>query len=400
MNEPDTTTPAKPVRKRRPRGEGSIRERDGRFEGCVSFVHPTTGIRTRKTVTTRTRGECVKLLRKLQTQIDKGFVGDASNTTVKEWCEQWIRETKPLVANGTIVPYQQHTSRFVIPGLGTAKLEKLRRKDIQAFYTWLQTERTVNGVGCKPQSAAMVKKIRTTLNVLLNAAVQAEIIDVNPAQGVKTPKPATREVKTLSIDEAARLVTMCKGERFGALFALMLDTGARPSEAMALLWGDIDFTAARVSIVKALDRYGPELAPKETKTRGSRRTVPVGPQTLALLNDHRAEALRAGRDISPRGIVFANDAGGYMDLSSLHRRHYRPLLRKANLPVFTMYAMRHFAASALMSAGLNSKVVSERMGHSGIALTLQTYSHLGEGMQQEATAVMTKLLAGKAVSGR
>jgi integrase len=149
-----------------------------------------------------------------------------------------------------------------------------------------------------------------------------------------------------------------------------------------------------VSVTKAVDTFAGAKGVKEPKTKGSRRSVPVGPQTLALLNDHRASALRHGRDVTPTGLVFPNATGGYFDIPGLHSNHYRPFLRRTGLPIVSLYALRHTAATLLMAAGVNPKVVAERLGHAGVGLTLATYSHVSAGMQDQATATLARLLGG------
>lgn len=381
---------------RKGRGDGSIRQRGSRWQGSLSFIHPLTGVRERRFVTAATRWECARELRKLQDRFDGGYCGDGDKVTLRAWCTQWLKEIAPTLSMGTVVPYTNHVNRFINPGLGAAKLASLRVSHIRSYYSWLQTERTVDGVVWTPLSAGMVKKVATTLNVLLNAAVRAELIPTNPARGVKTPKATKRAIQVLTADQARQLVAACKGEPLGALFALLVDAGLRPSEATALTWADLDFGSGRVAITKAVDTFAGAKGVKEPKTKGSRRSVPVGPQTLALLNDHRANALRNGRDISPTGLVFPNAAGGYFDIPGLHRLHYRPFLRRAGLPIVSLYALRHTSATLLMAAGVNAKVVAERLGHAGVGLTLATYSHVSAGMQDQATATLARLLGGGA----
>jgi integrase len=223
------------------------------------------------------------------------------------------------------------------------------------------------------------------------------LIPTNPARGVKTPKATKRSIQVLTLEQARQLVAACKGEPLGALYALLVDAGLRPSEATALTWADLDFGLGRVSVTKAVDTFAGAKGVKEPKTKGSRRSVPVGPQTLALLNDHRASALRNGRNVTPTGLVFPHASGGYFDIPGLHRFHYRPFLLRAGLPLVSLYALRHTSATLLMAAGVNPKIVAERLGHAGIGLTLATYSHVSAGMQDQATATLARLL-GEAVS--
>jgi integrase len=169
---------------------------------------------------------------------------------------------------------------------------------------------------------------------------------------------------------------------------------------LALKWSDIDWQARTVTIQRALIwRYKP---PRwyfsEPKTSRSRRTIPLSPALLKQLSEHKRrqgeERLRAGARWQQNALVFPKWHGGPQEPSTL-RLWFQAALKRAALPThFRLYDLRHSCASLLMAEGLNPKVVSERLGHSSVAITLDVYSHVLPGMQQEASERLENLLFG------
>lgn len=164
-----------------------------------------------------------------------------------------------------------------------------------------------------------------------------------------------------------------------------LDSGARPGELFALLWEDVDFDGGFLSVTKSLEGISGALRVKPTKTAKSRRRIDLSPDTLAVLAAHRKAALAAGRIASP---VFHDTAGGHLRLSNLVKNSFKPILARAGLPAVGLYTLRHTCATLLLLANEPAKVVSERLGHSSVTLTLDTYSHVLPTMQKRAADVL------------
>jgi len=193
---------------------------------------------------------------------------------------------------------------------------------------------------------------------------------------------------------------MAVENRYRALFAFLLTTGARPSEVLGLRWADIHMDKGIVSIQRTLQwhskKEGGGWYYEETKTKASRRTVPVGAGMIEQLKAHRATQAEALLKLGVRtDIMFANSEGTPILRRNLVRRHFKPALLAANLPdSYSLYSLRHTCASLLLQAGVHPKVVSERLGHSSTRLTLDVYSHVAPGMQGEATAQLERMLYG------
>ena len=178
------------------------------------------------------------------------------------------------------------------------------------------------------------------------------------------------------------------GNRWHALWHLLVNGGLRPSEALALRWGDIaeDRISIRHSLVRGIK--GESWRLEEPKTMGSRRTVTLPPETIAALPSHRLrqeiEKLAAGTQYLDQDFIFATRNGAPADLHNMTKRHFLPLLEAAELPRIRIYDLRHTHATLMLSAGVPVKVVSDRLGHASAVMTLNTYAHVLPGQQEDA----------------
>ena len=165
-------------------------------------------------------------------------------------------------------------------------------------------------------------------------------------------------------------------------------------------WSDLDLHAGNATVRRTLIwRKGGGWYFGEPKTSRSRRTIPIPKSLVSELAGHRrkqAESrLKKGADYQNNDMVFASGEGTPIILRNLVRRHFQPVLIRAKLsPTFRLYDLRHSCATLLLSAGENPKVVSERLGHASIVLTLDTYSHVLPSMQQAATEKLERILYG------
>jgi integrase len=247
-------------------------------------------------------------------------------------------------------------------------------------------------------SARTVRYTHAVLSSALKQAVKWRMISQNPASYVDLPRLKKTEMKSFSPEEAERFLEAASRERWGTLWAVALTTGLRPGEYLALRWPDVDLKAGTVTVRRALVRrkdgsWGFE----EPKTARSRRTVPLPPSAVKALAEHKRkqaeERLAKGPAYKNQGLVFATSTGQPLDQINLLRRHFKPILKAAELPTtFRMYDLRHSCATLLLAAGENPKVVSERLGHASVALTLDIYSHVLPSMQQQAAERLEGML--------
>jgi len=222
----------------------------------------------------------------------------------------------------------------------------------------------------------------------------------NVAELVTPPRAPRYEMQVLDVKQSRALLRAADGDRLEALYVLALTTGMRQGELLALRWRDVDFQSAALSVRGSLSRSSAGLTVVEPKTAGSRRHIPLGTIAVDALRRHRvsqaAERLLRGPGWMDNDLVFANEVGKPIEASNLRRRSFEPLLKKAGVPRIRFHDLRHSAATLLLSQGSHPKVVSERLGHSRVSITLDLYSHVTPTLQREAALAFDALMAGAA----
>ncbi len=220
----------------------------------------------------------------------------------------------------------------------------------------------------------------------------------NVARYARPPAKGHREHRTLTVPQSKAFFAAAAGDRLEALYVLALTTGLRRGELVGLKWTDIDLEKTTLSVSRSMDTlYGPpeEKAPKR---QSSRRTVVLVPEAVAALRLHRRrqaeERLAAGPAWRERDLIFPTTLGSPMLGDNLLKRNLRPLLEKAGLPPLTFHELRHTFATFHLASGEKPKVIQEILGHSSIKTTMDTYSHVIPGMQEEAAERLQRLLFG------
>jgi integrase len=319
--------------------------------------------------TFKTRKEAERYERKLLHELETGSYVEPTQTTLGDYLPQWLKGA--MEANEeTRTGYQRLLNRYVLSDpIAATPLVKLTTLAVEALYQKL-SERL------SPRSVRMVHGI---LRSALAKAERDRLIVRNPTTNAGLPKQLPHEMHALDQAQLARLLATSEatGNRWHALWHLLANGGLRPSEALRLTWADV-----------GKDRV---LVRGKTKTKGSRRTVALSPSTMDALAWHRtrqeAEKIAAGSSYNDRGLVFASQTGGTLDLKNVTARHFKPLLTAYyRLPPIRVYDLRHTHASHLLAAGVSVHVVSKRLGHASAKMTLDVYAHVLTGQQEDAMA--------------
>jgi integrase len=225
----------------------------------------------------------------------------------------------------------------------------------------------------------------------------AGLVPRNVARLVRPPRVPHAEMRTLTNEQARTLIDAAGGERLGALYVVALASGARLGELLALRWQDVDTARSTIRITRTLTRTDQGVEIGETKTASSRRSVPLGRAAMAALQAHRIrqaeERLRTLGKAATHDLVFGDEVGRPID--GTHVAHtFHGVLVRIGLPRIRFHDLRHTAATLLLEAGMHPRVVAERLGHSTPALVMNTYGHVTERMQTEATAILDRVLRG------
>lgn len=333
-------------------------------------------------------------LSRTQTQISSSTFVEPSLLTIDEYLDKWLEAAaRPRLSERTFADYSEVLKRYVRPKIGNKTLSQLQPLEIQELYSEMQ-EREL--------SARTVRGTHVVLSSALKQAVRWRMLFVNPAQSVELPKRTRREMKALSPGEATAFLEAAKEDPHGLVFAFGLVTGMRPEEYLALQWKDIDLQQGTATVQRTLcwrRQKGGGWYFGEPKTSQSRRTLPLPVSIVRELGRHKTRQaetrLKLGGDYQMLDLVFATATGGPLHSENLATRNFRSIRDRAKLPSsITPYSLRHTCATLLLLAGENPKVVSERLGHSSIVMTLDTYSHVLPSMQQAATEKLEKMLFG------
>ena len=325
----------------------------------------------------------IRLTKKLS-ELDNGTLNINSKQTLGEYLDLWLEAiAKPRLHPRTFGDYKDLMRLHVRDSLGKIKLSDLKAIHIQKLYGELQTE--------KKLAARRVRYVHAVLSSALKKAVELDILPRNVAKLVQLPKQTKKEMDVLTEDECELFMNALKGERLETMFSVALATGLRPEEYLALQWKDVDFEKQTTTVRRALIRL-----PKgkwyfsEPKTKSSSRILPLPVSLVGELRTHRRkqneERLKLGAAWQNHDLVFPSEVGTPLTHSNI-TQVYKRVLRNAKLRTsLRLYDLRHSHATLLLKAGIHAKVVSERLGHSTIALTLDVYSHVLPSMQAEAAA--------------
>ena len=323
------------------------------------------------------------LLNRLMREKDLGVLIEPARMSLNEYLDHWLlTSVKPRVRARTHRNYTDTLRLYVRPKLGSRRLGSLKAVDIQAVYSEMQE----NGL------SSMVRLTHTLLKGSLTQAVKWQMIAQNPADYVDLPKrkPAgkARALSKLEVDSFLEATARSKWHVF---FHLMVATGLRPSEALALSWKDLDLAKGTLTVQHSLGWLKGEkrFVLNDPKTASSRRTLPLPFGLVKLLSEH----MTAQFDRGFTDLVFTTRAGTPSHQRVIVQEAFKPALVRAGLSKETrLYDLRHTHATLLLLAGIHPKVVSERLGHASVAITLDVYSHVLPNMQQEAAERLEALL--------
>lgn len=383
------------------RRQGSIRERGkGSYELRYPLAtDPATGRRRTATVTFKAdkRGDAEKELRRLLRSVDTNEHVDPTRLLVRDYLNNWLATVRQEVSGQTHERYGQLVRHYLLPGLGNVPIAKLNSTHIQTCYTTLATEGRRDG---KPGglAARTRRQIHAILHSALARAVEDQIIARNPAAVFKKkrlPKVPRHELTTLTAPQAATLLAALRHSRVYWPTLIALTTGMRRGEVLALRWRHIDFDRATVAVVNSLEQTKAGLRFKSTKTDRERAVALPGyaVEELRRLKLRQAEELLVlGVRQDGDTLVCARADGEPLQPRSLTHEFSVLMARMKNIPRVRFHDLRHSAATQLLALGVHPKIVQERLGHTTITTTLDLYSHVVEGMQEEAAAKLDAAL--------
>ena len=372
---------------------GYVAQRRGRFYAVIyEGRDPITGKETRRWHPAGTnRAEAEKLTAKLAAEAHKKS-GPARGLTFGAYLNsQWLPGKKLHLATSTYRGYERNVKNHIVPVLGKIGIRRLGYKQIEALYDNLLHPTT--GTGLAPKT---VYEIHLIIRGALTDAHRRGLVSRNVALIARTPKQrALQKVEggSWTEEELRRFLRTAAGHRFFPILWLTAMTGMRRNEVLGIKWPDVDFTRKRLHLNRGLVAVGYEVHQTRGKTRNARRPIALDDTTLAVLAGWRAfqtaEFAAVGIDGAEQW-AFTDGDGEPVHPHALHQSFHR-IVRNAGVTPTRFHDLRHTHGSLLIKEGVPVKVVSERLGHAHIALTMQTYQHLLPGMQEDAANTVERL---------
>jgi integrase len=378
---------------------GSVRRDKARGTFYVVVDVSEVGAATRKQIKRRgfaTEREAHRALTRLLTELDAGsYVAPDLKTTLRDYVENtWlpalaVRNRRP----STIESYKRNLRVHVFPRLGLRPLSRITTPDLDRLYADL----LAGASGRRPLSPRTVRYIHTILHGVFQHAVLKGNLAVNPCQRADAPEPKacrSREMKTWTAEQLRHFLATLEGDRFRAPLLLLATTGMRRGEALGLKWSDLRLEEAELDIRRTLGLIDDRIVVGSPKTDAGWRAVSLDDASVAALRLHRTEQLRerllVGPEYCDEDWVFAMPDGRPMHPGRFTRIFDRRRAA-AGLPRIRLHDLRHTWATLALRAGINPKIVQERIGHASVAITLDTYTHTDRQQHAAAAAAVSAL---------
>jgi len=333
--------------------------------------------------------ELVRILK----STEDGIYIEPNKTSVNEYLKEWLKTIESKVARKTHERYSEICDHYVKPHIGHLKLNKVQPTHINTFYSDL----LISGRRDKKSGLSKRTVLHThrVLRGALNRAVKWQILVRNPCDAVDPPKPDKKERLTFTTKETIELLEKAKGIPLHLPIMLAVTTGMRRGEIIGLRWKDINLESGNLSIRQVAEqtkKHGLHI--KEPKTDKSTRMVSLPKMTTDALKQHKVEQsqifLQLGKRLDSDSMVFDSPLGLYPP--NKLTTDYMAFIKRNKFKHVTFHDLRHTHATHLLEQNIHPKIVSERLGHSTVSLTLDTYSHVMPNMQEGAANVTDKIL--------
>lgn len=380
---------------RREKGNGSISQRkDGTWTGRAFLGYKKDGKQFIKAVYGKTEGEVKKKLKALQKDIIKFSPQESVKLTMSELLDDWLYNIKQVELKPSSFDRVEITvNKLIKPNIGYLQVQSLTMQDIQ------QLINTLNNQG---YSYSYIKKVYNAINAVLKIAVERDYIRKSPCTRIVLPKQSQRrrsdivffsddEVNKITASALFRYTTGRYKYKHGYAFIILLNTGMRVGELLALKWDNINFNERQIHVTETrtqiVDRTDAEqkytTVDQSTKTSSGNRYIPINKQT--------EEALLYFKSLGYNNpYVMANSDTGVITYRNLHRA-LANILEDNNIDHGSIHSLRHTFATRLFKNGIDVKVISELLGHSDISITYDIYTHVIDEQKKKAIDILDNL---------
>ncbi len=359
------------------------------FEVRLTSRDPLSGSPKRFSAYARTLPEAKQKLREMESRSRQSLLPIDSSVSLAKWAEEWCRDVLPNkdLSGSTKDLYKGLLHTHVISSeIGRLKISALQPLRMEKFF------RSELG----NSSASLKRNVYAILSHLFRDAIRARILATSPLREVPRPKSIKKEARFISQEELVNLLENLKSSRYEDVFSLILQTGLRRGEVLAISWSDVDFVKGQLHVRTSLNSRK-ERGP--VKTAKSQRTLDLNTTALSILKRQRArqnqDKLALGNMYSPTtwDPVFTTESGSPVCPRALLRvlQNAAAKLKPENLPSESsigIHTLRHYVASKLLTSGVDLLVVSRILGHDSIQTTVDIYGHMEDSSRKSALALL------------
>ncbi len=325
-------------------------------------------------------------LTELLYSVQKGNYTPPGRTTLAEWLHKWLDGyVKTNCSERTLEGYTCIVNNHLIPALGQIRLKQLRSQDIQEYYS----------KSLENLSSRSVHHQHRVLSQALKYCVRQGYLGRNPAELVDPPTPRGATMRTLTAEEVEALLKATTESSYYPIYYTAVSSGLRQAELLGLRWRDIDLNMMSISVSQVLYIKKGIAQFKQPKTTHSRRSVAMTPKLATFLREYKKQRenfwLDSGRPLKLDDLVFTDIKGEPIDGTTLSHAFSKEAI-KTGLGHVRFHDLRHTFASLMLQRGAKPKVISEALGHASVGFTMDVYSHIIEGMQKDAMALLDEVL--------
>ncbi len=319
-----------------------------------------------------------------------GVLATGEDLTVGAYLSRWLAHARGRVRAKTYEGYEALIRLYAVPALETIPLALLTPMQVQHLY-----DETLSGSPSRaPVGAGTVLNLHLVLTQALGQAVRWGLLGSNPAKGAQPPRPRRPELAVVTAELASRFLAATAGTRLELPAAIAIATGMRRGEILGLRWDDLDEGLTLAQVRRTLQSTGGRLVFESPKTNRSRRAVALPeflrPYLLRQREDQTRRREASGDGWREHGVVVDQGDGAPLNPGTLSAGWVK-FLRTSGLPHVRFHDLRHAHATLMLLKGVHPKIVSERLGHASVGITLDTYSHVLPSMQTEAAAAFDEL---------
>ncbi len=354
------------------------------FTQATIGIDTKTGKSKRRSFYGKTRKEAVEKMQKALHEIKTGTYIEPTKYTLGKWIDYWLENYKKgEICESTYDSYESYIRVHIKPDLGGILLSKIQTHMLQEYYNRKEVNGRSDGKG--GLSSRTVNYLHTIMRLALDQAVREGLIYKNVALAAKPSKLKSKKGKTLTEEKLIFFIEFIKNDRHSSSYILAITTGLRRGELLGLCWDCVDLKEKTIRIERQLLVLKSGIDLREgTKNDSSRRKIHLTDDAVKALKKEKLDQEKKKRwlldSYEDLNLVFARDNGSFLDPREFSKR-FKRLLEKAGLPEIRLHDLRHTHASLLIARNIHPKVVQERLGHSSISTTLDTYSHLFEGIE-------------------